>query len=462
MKKYILNLTAVFFAIYSFGQNVNYLDVGVIVNDNSEASIQIGEYFKQVRNIPEANMIHIATVTDEQIDTLEFRNIQYQVKSYMEQNELVGKIKYLVTTKGVPFDIAVDSCSVEAPSHSFVYCSSVESELALLFSNDSTEILSSNMVQNPYYSSTSHHSQNPTDLMLVSRLDGKTIGDVLSLIDRSGPQTFVNKEIGKFVFDVSFIEDTEPTFDLFKGMMQPAIDTLNNYGWNTLFDGSYEVPSNLDHVLGFVGCIWSVNPDPLNFTWENGSFAEMIMTPPEFTFYDSMNSLENLLLADLIHEGCVSGSGYIHAYFASQATDYGIFFSRYTDERADAYNLAESYYMATQTLSWMNILVGDPKTTITTVNSSSVEQVSMLSNIRLFPNPAERNVNIAFNAGEAGNFRVLLYDQMGKLQKQQVRFVESGRNELDFDLTGLNPGLYVVRIFEPQSGLVISEKLMLR
>jgi uncharacterized protein (TIGR03790 family) len=462
MKPYYLILAALFMSIITYGQISNYEDVGVIVNDNSPVSLEIGNYFKQVRNIPEQNMIHINTVTDEVIDTLEFRNIQYQVKSYMEQNDLAGNIKYLVTTKGVPFDIAVDSCHVGSPNHSFVYCSSVESELTLLFSADSTEILSSNMMQNPYFGSATHHNQNPTDLMLVSRLDGKTVEDVFNLIDKSGPGTYVNKELGKYVFDVSYIEESQPTYEVFKGLMQPAIDTLDNYGWNTIFDGNYEPPTNIDHVLGFVGCIWSTNPAPLNFSWENGSFAEMIVVPPEFTFYDSLNTLENYLLADIIGEGCPAGSGYIHATFASQLTDYGIFFSRYTDPRNEPYNLAESYYMATKTLSWMNILVGDPKTTINTLGAGGINEIQHLSLLNLYPNPAEDFVNLSMMASRNTSISLEIYDQTGRMYFTKGDRLTKGRNEIAINISKLNPGLYFFRLTDEFTGSIVSKKLLVR
>jgi hypothetical protein len=54
-----------FLAILIFGKaamaqpNVNYNDVAVIVNDNSQSSQDIANYFKVKRNIPAQNIIHI-------------------------------------------------------------------------------------------------------------------------------------------------------------------------------------------------------------------------------------------------------------------------------------------------------------------------------------------------------------------------------------------------------------------
>lgn len=462
MKPQILTVfLIIFIRVMASGQVAGYDDVGVIINENSPASVQVANYFSQARNIPGQNLIRIHTVTDEVIDTTEFKNIRQQVQDYIVQNGLEDRIRYLVTTKGVPFDIAVDSCSVVPPNPSFTWCSSVESELALLFSDLSSGIIERNSVQNPYYGSKIYHSEKPTDLVLVSRLDGETVQDVFNLIDRSGPGTYVNKQLAKFIFDISFIADTSTTHAVFADKMYPAIDTLNEKGWNTMFHGSYNLPAPHENVLGYVGCIWNITPGPLNFSWEQGSFSEMIATVPEFTFYDSLNTLDNLLLADLIGEGCASSSGYIHPYFAAQATDYAIFFARYTDERENPYNLAESYYMATKTLSWMNILVGDPKTSITTVGAGSVAETSKLYSVSLYPNPADNKVTIGLNALKNSEITIRVYDMVGNLCLQKFLYIPAGRNDMALNLVSLDEGFYFVHIFDKRSGINKAKKLMI-
>jgi len=447
MKKQIIATIAIIFsALSGFAQIVNYDDVGVIVNDNSPVSLQIGEYFQQARNIPEQNMIHIETVTDEAIDTIEFRNIQYQIKNYILQQGLENKLNYLVTTKGVPFDIEVDSCRIHTPI-SFTKCSSVESELTLLFSADSTEIIKRSYIQNPYFDSTIPIDSADLDILLVSRLDGKDIQDVFNLIDRNGPETYVNKELGKFIFDISYLEP-DHTFDFYAEMMYPAIDTLNNRGWNAIFDGDSLVPHDEDNVIGFVGLIRKIYEEPLNYNWEKVSFTELLITPPEITFYDSLNFSNNIQLSDAIDEGCSSGSLYVHSTWASQLMDYAILFGRYTDERENPYNLAESYYMATKTLSWMNLLVGDPKTTITTENGNAISKSQVFEGLAVFPNPARNYINVSLNSNQAAEVTISIFDQMGRLAKQIGYDVNSGRNAFQIDVSGLHEGLYFIGIID--------------
>jgi uncharacterized protein (TIGR03790 family) len=464
MKKQILTtIVIIFLALSGFAQIVNYDDVGVIVNDNSSASLQIGEYFKQARNIPEQNMIHIETVIDEAIDTTEFRNIQYQVKNYILQQGLENKLNYLVTTKGVPFDIQVDSCSHFYPP-TWMNCSSVESELTLLLSADSSQIIQGSWLQNHYYNSTEHIGNASPDLLLVSRLDGENAQDVFNLIDRSGPETVVDKEFGKFIFDISYTQDPN-IFNSIAAKMYPAIDTLNSRGWNTMFDSDSLVPNNEENVLGYIGFIKKIYEEPLDFDWEKACFTELMITGPNVTFYDSLNYANTLQLSQMIGEGCTAGSVYVHAPFSSQFTDYAVFFDRFTKNASsdlnNPYNLAESYYMATKTLSWMNLLVGDPKTTITTQNGNAISKSQVFEGLAVFPNPAREFVNVSLNSNQTTGVTISILDQMGRLAKQTSHDVNSGRNAFQIDVSGLHEGLYFIGI-KDEAGKGEVQKVMIR
>ena len=458
-KKIIGLLSAFLFYLVGFGQVANYGDVGVIVNDNSPVSIEIGEYFRQSRNIPDQNIIHIQTVTEEAIDTTEFRNIQYQIKNYILNQGLENTLNYLVTTKGVPFDIQVDSCLLH-PNFTLSKCSCVESELALLLSADSTKILKKSSIVNQYYGDTIHFNRTDYDILLVSRLDGYSKEDVFNLIDRSGPGSYVNKQEGQFIFDISYLMDTL-VFNLLTGMMTPAIDSLNANGWNTLFHTDSLMPVNEEKVIGFVSIFQHIIQGDLNFTWEKGSFAELIVSGPEYTFYDSLNISGNILNADLIKEGVGSASGYVHPLFVSQLTDYTIFFTRYPATRNDPFNLAESYYMATKNLSWMSLLIGDPKTTITTEGGSLINESGRFLGFNVFPNPASDRVVITFSGKQNGRVTISIRDQFGKIVKQEIVQANSNRNEFIVKTENLRAGLYLIGISD-ESGNAEFKKLMIK
>src|SRR5450755_1717242 len=62
---------------------VNYNDVVVIVNDNSDTSKAVGAYFVKKRNVPLRNVIHIKVPPQEQIDSLPFEALRRQVEAYL-------------------------------------------------------------------------------------------------------------------------------------------------------------------------------------------------------------------------------------------------------------------------------------------------------------------------------------------------------------------------------------------
>ena len=457
-KQIVLTIISVFLFSNVFTQIISYDDVAVIVNDNSAISLEIGAYFKQARNIPDENIIHIQTITDEEIDTNEFRNIQYQIKNYILSQGLENKINYLVTTKGVPFDIVVDSCLVPG---SFQKCSAVESELMLLMSPDSTEILNNGSHPNPYFESGEHFTSGEWQIFLVSRLDGYTREDVFDMIDNSGPEKYVDKSLAQIIFDISYLGDTN-VFNLFKDHMTPAIDTLSAHGWNVWFHGDSTLPSNEDHVLGFVSFNYQPSNKVLDFSWESGAFSQTGMCGPTFTFYDSLNQTNDLIPANMIAEGCPVSSGWVHPYFASLITNYEILYGKYLSEASEPYNIAESFYMATRTLSYMNILIGDPKTSITTKPENiASSKKSVFKNFDIYPNPAAIQVTVRINSNSNQEALIVILDQTGRVALSLQKEVVLGRNVIYIPTDKLRNGMYFISVLD-QTGRGQYKKLMVR
>ena len=93
-----------------------------------------------------------------------------------------------------------------------------------------------------------------------------------------------------------------------------------------------------------------------NNTWLNGSIAETFVSTSgrSFTWPPVYGQS---MIADLIDEGCTGVKGYVYEPYASNTARPQILFRRYVQ----GYNLAESYYMASPKLAWMDMIVGDPK-----------------------------------------------------------------------------------------------------
>ena len=62
------------------------------------------------------------------------------------------------------------------------------------------------------------------------------------------------------------------------------------------------------------------------------------------------------MIADLITQGVTGAKGYVAEPYTTAVAKPDIMFDRYTR----GYNLAESFYMASQLLKWRDVVIGDP------------------------------------------------------------------------------------------------------
>ena len=106
-----------------------------------------------------------------------------------------------------------------------------------------------------------------------------------------------------------------------------------------------------------------VNFDQITFNdiqphnkWVPGAIAETFVSTGGRSFnYGTIYGQS--LIADLIRDGVTGVKGYVYEPYLSAIAHPDLLFDRYTD----GYNLAESYYMASNFLGWMDVVVGDPK-----------------------------------------------------------------------------------------------------
>jgi uncharacterized protein (TIGR03790 family) len=367
-------------SLSAFSQTVPYSDVGVIVNDNSQVSVEIGNYFQNARNIPAQNMIHINAPSDEVINSVQFDQIRVQIENYLLSSGLQNSLNYLVTTKGVPLRIDSVDC-LQNPS---TYCASFDADIALILGPWNTHI-SNTYYPNPYFGKDEHFSRDTFGFYLVTRLDGYTKEDVFHLIDNSGPNTGLDPQNYHAVLDLNLASGSDSSY--FVDMhLQPAYDTLLNANWNATIDYSDVPLINQPNVFAYYttghGPINSVD---LNYTWSPGSFSSMSTCGTASTFNSTSNTSNSFLIADLIAEGCTAAHGHVNCIYFSQIFNFDILVHRYLDPIKD-YNLAESYYMADRSLSSQTVIIGDPKASVFIANSASL---STLANdmIKLFPNP---------------------------------------------------------------------------
>ena len=344
----------------------DYSDVLVVINSNSKISEKVGKYFAKSRNIPKNNIVYVNTPTTEEIDTATFESLRYQIQNHITKNLLYNKINYIVTTKGVPFKVRPtgDSCFSLTSS-----CASVESELSLILGPYSSFIGNSGNVLSPYAYRNSHFSRDYYGIYLVTRLDGYNFEQIKAMINKASAPRYLSSS-NKFIFDQD--PDWNPTLAYLNLRMQSSHDILTNKGYNSVSDSTTTFITNQTDVIGYVSWgsndhydhLYTENAKPHN-KWQPGAIADTYVSTSARTF-NFPPTYGQSLISDLIEEGVSGAKGYVYEPYSTGMTDVIVLFDRYSD----GYNLAESFYMSSEQLSWMGVVVGDPKLFLVASNQS--------------------------------------------------------------------------------------------
>ncbi|MFH1860306.1 MAG: TIGR03790 family protein [bacterium] len=376
----------------------------VVINEYSRISKAIGKYYQQKRNIPTQNICYIRCSTAETITRLTYESkIMIPVARYLQDNNLVGQIAYIVLTKGIPLRIG-GTKGLQGNR------SSVDSELTLLKGNMPVNIYGfcryygiDGVVPNPYYlGGYNHFDSHEYPIYLVTRLTGYTIRDIMALIDRGchslveqrGMQEGKDRRQKAGYVPVQakgqksravFVLDATTKHSIGNTWIKTAWIGLQRCGFKTCYDDTKKYLMHQDRVIGYCG--WGSN-DPeadgirfLHNRWLPGAIAVTFVSSSGRTFDEPPKrwrpggSFKNLLsyhggspqslAGDLIREGVTGIDAYVYEPYLESCTHPHILFTAYTN----GYNLAESYYLATPYLSWQNVIVGDPLCTIDLVRN---------------------------------------------------------------------------------------------
>ncbi len=418
-------------------QSVNYNDVGVIVNLNSPESMQIGSYFQNARNIPTQNIIYVSVPTTEVINDAEFTLLRTQIENHLTSQNLQNQINYLVTTKGIPLKRNGFDCITNS---SLGDCGSVDQELSLILGPHASGIGVSNGYNNPYYQENTHFTRAQFGIYLVSRLDGYAVSDVISLIDRSGPNKGVNQLDAQVVLDIFETNLIDATYFI-DNYLDPSKDILQNNNWSILQDYGLGTPSNVQNALGYIG-IGNGPTDSvlLNYKWLSGSFSSVNTCSAAQTFNAATNPDNKFLIANLIQDGCTAAHGYVNCVYLVQLLETDILLNRYLDPNA-GFNLAESYFMAERLLSHQSVLIGDPKASILIDNTAGISKPT-ISNLTLYPNPSLGVFKFKGLENLSGELRIEVANTYGQIVLEEVI------SAFDQQFTVTTPGIYFISILE--------------
>jgi uncharacterized protein (TIGR03790 family) len=344
-------------------------NVLLVVNDESPASIRIGEAYAGRREVPHEQVFHLKTAITDGIDRTQYlREIEGPIATYLASHALQDRILYIVLTKGVPL-------SVNGPDGLGGTTASVDSELTLLYrrlAGLSAPI--EGRLPNPYFlgdrplSEAKPFTRFTSDTYLVTRLDGFTVEEVLKSIDRS----VTPAHEGAIVLDEkatlldrggdAWLKETATRLADMKVTLPVILETtkalaasqtpvIAYYSWGSNDPAEAHVRHlGLPFAAGSIGGTFvstdgrtfSVPPDDWTPSGPDGG--------PVFS--GSFQSLAG----DLIHDGLTGVSAHVSEPYLDATIRPQILIPAYVS----GFNLAESFYLAMPYLSWKTVIVGDP------------------------------------------------------------------------------------------------------
>ncbi len=331
----------------------------VVVNDRSPLSRTIGEYYVRRRGVPLRNVCRIQTASDEEIGRAAYTaGIAAPVSQCLRRQGLIESVYFIVTTAGVPLRIPAAAQNDQA---------SVDSELTLLYGElkGGPPHRLPGTVPNPFFGKRDVAFSHPEfPIYLVTRLAAYDFAGVKAMIDRS----LAAANRGKFVIDMAsagdaqgeewlrnaavFLPKDRVVFDESSGPVYDQTDVIGYTSWGS---------NDANHKKRFPGFKWLPGAIATQYVSTDGrTFAR----PPENwipgkNWRDPAGFFANSpqgLAADFILEGATGASGHVDEPYLAMTPRPDLLLPAYYSGR----NLAESYYLAMRSLSWQNIVLGDP------------------------------------------------------------------------------------------------------
>lgn len=334
--------------------------------NGTQDSQQIANYYKTARNIPDNNIIGLSATTTEIITRAIYNaEIKAPLETELLNRGLASTTKYIVLIKGMPLKIRdSDPAVIDFGVYGQTDYSSVDSAITLLFQTY-TNVWT---INNPYLGdpgfSTKYRFKNGfysngavTLNYLVTRLDGYTVGNVLTMIDNallapsSGGDVFLLDDITSISCD----------------NMSGAHAKLKNYNANLIpavWSGSDQIVTT---TLPTVAYTSYGRHSALGANYYGTYLNDMDWSPGAVTAtYESFNAYsfditkrlvtDHGQVADFIESGGSGGIGNVYEPWCSAIAEESTWMSAYKL----GYTWADSAYMSLSYLDFVTVVVGDP------------------------------------------------------------------------------------------------------
>ncbi|HIA40234.1 MAG TPA: hypothetical protein EYN88_05080 [Candidatus Poseidoniales archaeon] len=241
---------------------MDYSDVGVLINNKSEASRTIGWAFVQARSIPLQHVLlwdEDGTPTGETINRNQFNDyFSDPFREWISNNSLESELNYLVTTKGVPLRVSGGNNKVSFDNEIALVGGSYDSFIG----QDYWTIAEYGPFANNGAGKMEVFSRQKHGFFLVTRLTGYTVDTALGLIELAN-QSLGNR--GQFVLDLATNRNNSG-YKYWNDDLYTANTTLNGtMGLPVTFNQNSTFLTDQSEVIGYAS--WGSNDGSWGENW---------------------------------------------------------------------------------------------------------------------------------------------------------------------------------------------------
>jgi len=330
-------------------------EIVVIANDKVTESVNLAQYYMQVRSIPKENVLILQTTTKEKCSRTVFaQEIQQPILQFVSQRLQTQRIRCLVTMYGIPLKIF---SAKKEKNDQKTDRAAVDSELALLLSG---EYPLAGWQPNPYFLGFQRQKTLliRDKVLMVSRLDGPDPESVRRIIDDSIQAEQTGLE-GKACMDARWKfpqKNNTQGYALYDASLHNAAELLKKDGrLNVKLNSVEQLFSRNECPQTALYCGWYSLADYRNaFTWQPGSVGYHIASAECSTLKKSGSKV---WCKRMLEEGIAATIGPVYEPYVQGFPRPDIFFSHLIDGYL---SLAECYLISLPYLSWQMVLIGDP------------------------------------------------------------------------------------------------------
>jgi len=321
----------------------------VVCNNRSEESMAITEYYCAKRGIAASNVVQVATTMSEVISHTDFRwEIRDLVKKAIQKSD--HRIDYIVVTKGVPLRIH----DKWGPSVDGQLTSTLQDRKLVESGAEPPDGGTRETLVNPYFNQNQPFNSEKYQMHIVTRLDAYTVDEVKALIDRG----VAAKPTKATIFFDQAGNRRSGGYGELNEEMAFAAQELRRAGKNAFCEPTNRFGKPPHPVLGYMS--WGSNDGAYRdsaykaIRFVPGGLCETFVSFSGRSFLPQSSGQS--MIADLVSQGATGAKGYVSEPWLFAMARPSILFDRYTR----GFNLAESYSMASPTIMWKDVMIGDP------------------------------------------------------------------------------------------------------